>query len=75
MKTALLLEGEGSTVIQDPMRTSYLEVYTDVGTGGPSNGTTAITNLSHQESAGETAAVLPWVKSGAIGHCKLVMAS
>lgn len=30
MKTALLLEGEGNTVIKDPMRTSYLEVYTDV---------------------------------------------
>lgn len=52
VKTVLLLEGEGSTVIQDPMQTSYLEVYTDVGTADPSNGTTAITNLSHQESAG-----------------------
>ncbi len=54
MKTALLLEGEGNTVIKDPMRTSYLEVYTDVGTGDLGNGTTAITNLSHKESAGET---------------------
>ena len=36
------------------MRTSYLEVYTDVGTGDLGNGTTAITNLSHKDSAGET---------------------
>ena len=73
MKTALLLEGEGSTVIQDPMRTSYLEVYTDVGTADPSNGTTAITNLSQQGSAGETAAVFARGKNGASRHCKPVM--
>ena len=53
MKTALLLEGEGNTVMKDPMRTSYLEVYTDVGTSDLGNETTAITNLSHKESAGE----------------------
>ena len=54
MKTALLLEGEGNTVIEDPMRTSYLEVYTDVGTGDLGNGTIAISNLFHKESVGET---------------------
>ena len=73
VKTALLLEGEGSTVIQDPMRTSYLEVYTDVGTADASNGTTAITNLSQQGSAGVTAAIFAWGKNGASGHCKPVM--
>ena len=73
MKTALLLEGEGSAVIHDPMRTSYLEVYTDVGTVDPSNETTAITNLSHQESAGESAAVVPWSKNGASRHCQFVL--
>ena len=54
MKTALLLEGEGNTVIKDPMWTSYLEVYTDVASGGLGNGATAITNLSHKKSVGET---------------------
>lgn len=34
MKTALLLDGENDVVLEDPMRTSYLEVWTDVGTGG-----------------------------------------
>ena len=50
--------------IEDPMRTSYLEVYTDVGTGNSGNGSTAISNDSgsipqvtgfnsfHEESAG-----------------------
>jgi len=66
VKTAFLLEGEGNSVIEDPMRTSYLEVYTDVGIGDLGNGIPASrdssgsipqvtgSNLSHKESAGET---------------------
>ncbi len=50
----LLLEGEGSSVIDDPLRNSYSEVWTDVGTGDSGNGTTAISNLSQDNSAGET---------------------
>lgn len=54
MKTVLLLEGKGNTVIKNPMRTPCLEVHTDVGSGDLGNGVTAITNLFHKESAGET---------------------
>ena len=54
MKTTILLEGEGNIVMKDPMRTSYLEVYTDVGTADLGNEIPAITDLSLKESAGET---------------------
>ncbi len=34
MKTVLLLEGDGPEVVEDPMRTAYLEVWLDVDTDG-----------------------------------------
>ena len=30
----MLLEGEGAEVLQDPLRTAILEVWTDANTGG-----------------------------------------
>lgn len=54
MKTALLLDGENDGVLEDPMRTSYLEVWTDVGTAGDQAMDTSSSSVmsSAQEGAG-----------------------
>lgn len=54
VKTALLLEGEGNGVWEDPMRTSYLEVHTHVGSNGLSNAPAVMESLSLTNTAGKT---------------------
>ena len=36
METVLLLEGDGDEVVEDPLRSAFLEVWTDVGSNASS---------------------------------------